>query len=70
MFWIGLIVGLAIWALVTWLCYWLNTRVIFKSPDEYWAGQKALWECADNRESEIQVWYDGEQQNAVVFEER
>ena len=69
MFWIGLIVGIMLPVLVYFVAYTWVTRSVFRNPDEYWDTIGLVYDGALNRESELQLIYDGEVQDSVILEE-
>jgi hypothetical protein len=69
MFWIGIIVGILLCAVAYFGLYLWATRHIFKSPDEYWDSIGIVYDATQNRESELQLVYDGDIQDSVTLEE-
>ena len=70
MFWIGLIVGIVIWNLLSFAvvvgCMWLCNISI----EEFGGLINITASAVGNRESRIQVWHDDELLDEVTLEEK
>ena len=69
MFWIGLIVGIVVGAVVLYLLSRGLMAVVFGSYEKYSEGFGLLLTASGNRESTVQVWHDGDCLDEVIFEE-
>lgn len=69
MFWIGFIVGfiiaLAAAATLLWYCCWKT----YGTVDTFNAMVNVTQIAANNRESRVEVWHDGECLDMAIFEE-
>ena len=71
MFWIGMIVGLIIGAIVIYHgLIWYAQKISGMSIDEMGDCGRLLLDASENRESTIVVYHDGMELNSVLLEEK